>query len=177
MCIWKRIKIHASDYLTRIRICLFTLKRIRILIKVMRICDHWSKDPPGLYFEPLHLHCKIPRPFIALIWASNAPEFWLQCKSGSRIHFSLFLKKCGSKRIRTRNPVLSYFRIYVHHIHLYEYTLIWLPNYSIIKSRTYALKVLQFLNIFRLVLLFSFFEDSVLAIFYFLCLLENRRVT
>jgi hypothetical protein len=25
------------------------------LIKVMRICDHWSTDPPGLHFEPLQL--------------------------------------------------------------------------------------------------------------------------
>jgi hypothetical protein len=27
--------------------------RILLLIKVMRICDHWSKDPSGLHFEPL----------------------------------------------------------------------------------------------------------------------------
>jgi hypothetical protein len=41
----------------RIRIQRFTLMRIRILllIKGMRICDHWSTDPPGLYFEPISL--------------------------------------------------------------------------------------------------------------------------
>jgi hypothetical protein len=44
--------------LLRIRIQLFTLMRIRILliIKMMRICDYWSTDPPGLHFEPPCLH-------------------------------------------------------------------------------------------------------------------------
>ena len=38
----------------QIRIQLFTLMCIRILIllliKAMRICNHWSTGPPGLYF-------------------------------------------------------------------------------------------------------------------------------
>jgi hypothetical protein len=34
-----------------IRIRLFTL--MQFLIKVMQICDHCSKDPPRLHFEPL----------------------------------------------------------------------------------------------------------------------------
>jgi hypothetical protein len=56
--------------LTRIRIRLFTLMgiwiRILLLIKVMRICDHWSKDPPRLHFEPPRLRCERPLPSIAL---------------------------------------------------------------------------------------------------------------
>jgi hypothetical protein len=42
----------------RIRIQLFALMRIRILllIKVIKVCDHWSIDPPGLHFEPPCLH-------------------------------------------------------------------------------------------------------------------------
>ncbi len=53
-----RIRIRASlSALMRIRIWLITLMRIRnlLLIKVMRICDHWSNDPPWLHFEPLKL--------------------------------------------------------------------------------------------------------------------------
>jgi hypothetical protein len=32
----------------------FTVMQIRILLlnKVIKVCDHWSIDPPGLYFEP-----------------------------------------------------------------------------------------------------------------------------
>jgi hypothetical protein len=42
---------------------LFTLIWIRILllIKVMRICDQWHTGPPPLHFEPLRLHCELPR--------------------------------------------------------------------------------------------------------------------
>ncbi len=41
--------------LMRIRIPVFTLLRIRILllIKVMRICDHWSTDPLRPRFDTL----------------------------------------------------------------------------------------------------------------------------
>ncbi len=34
--------------------------------QVIGICDHWSIDPPGLHFESPGLHCKRPRPFMAL---------------------------------------------------------------------------------------------------------------
>jgi hypothetical protein len=39
--------------LLRIRTQLFILMRIQIqlLIKVIRICDHWSTDPRGLHFD------------------------------------------------------------------------------------------------------------------------------
>jgi hypothetical protein len=41
----------------RIRIQLFHLRiQILLIIAVMRICDHWSTDPLGLYFEPSRLH-------------------------------------------------------------------------------------------------------------------------
>jgi hypothetical protein len=45
----------------RIRI---TFMRIRILlvIKVMRICTHWSAEPPRLDLEPSHLDYERPRP-------------------------------------------------------------------------------------------------------------------
>ncbi len=39
----------------RIRIQHFTLRmriRIWLLIKVMRVCNHWPADPPRLHFEP-----------------------------------------------------------------------------------------------------------------------------
>jgi hypothetical protein len=53
-----------------IRIQLFTLTRIRIplIINGMGIFDHWSLDPPGLYFEPPGLHCERS-------WPSTAPPF------------------------------------------------------------------------------------------------------
>jgi hypothetical protein len=48
--------------LMRTRIKIFTLMRIRILllIKVMRIYHHCSKDAPGLYVEPSGLHFEPP---------------------------------------------------------------------------------------------------------------------
>ncbi len=70
--------------LMRIRGRLFTSMwsriRIRILIKVMRICDHFSTQ---LHFRPLRLHCERLRPFVAPFWASTAPVSWL---CGSRFH-------------------------------------------------------------------------------------------
>jgi hypothetical protein len=44
-----------------------TLMRIRILLsnKEMRICDHWSTEPPGLNPEPSRLQCERPRPSTA----------------------------------------------------------------------------------------------------------------
>ncbi len=40
----------------RIRIQLFTVRRIRtlLLIKVMRICDHWPTDPQEIHFLSLY---------------------------------------------------------------------------------------------------------------------------
>jgi hypothetical protein len=37
-------------HFNRIRIQLFNVVRIRILIKVMGICDQWFLGPPGLRF-------------------------------------------------------------------------------------------------------------------------------
>ncbi len=72
---------------TLIRIQLFTLIRIRIqrltlmwirfrillLVKVVRICNHWPTDPPGLYFvastPPFWASTVLHGPF----WASEAP--------------------------------------------------------------------------------------------------------
>jgi hypothetical protein len=36
--------------------------RILLLIKVMKICDHWCIDPPGLHFEPPGLNCSVHGP-------------------------------------------------------------------------------------------------------------------
>jgi hypothetical protein len=50
------IRIHLFPVVRiRIRIRLFTLMRIHflLLIKGMRICDHWSEDFPGLHVELL----------------------------------------------------------------------------------------------------------------------------
>jgi len=69
---------HISIWLSslmRFRIRLFVVTRIRILIKGMRIWDHWSTDTPRLHF-----------------WAFTPPSGllnWLQC--GSRSWFW-----CGS---------------------------------------------------------------------------------
>ncbi len=47
----------------RIRIQLFTSMKILILLlKVMRICDHWPTDPPDLHFESPRLHFERPGP-------------------------------------------------------------------------------------------------------------------
>jgi hypothetical protein len=43
-----------------IRMWLVTSIRIRILVRAIRICDHWSRD--GLNHEPSRLHWKLPRP-------------------------------------------------------------------------------------------------------------------
>jgi hypothetical protein len=32
--------------------------RILLLIQVMKICDHWSTNPPGPHFEPPASTCK-----------------------------------------------------------------------------------------------------------------------
>jgi len=58
-----------------------TLMRIRLriwillLIKVIRICDHWSTDSQGFHFEPPRLHCKCSRPSTTPFLISKAPEF------------------------------------------------------------------------------------------------------
>jgi hypothetical protein len=48
----------------QIRIQLFTLiqmqTQILLLKKMMRICNAWSIDPPGLHFEPPGLHNERP---------------------------------------------------------------------------------------------------------------------
>jgi hypothetical protein len=50
----------------------FMLIRILILIKVTRICDHWSTDPPRLHFEHLRLHGERPQPSLTPFCASTA---------------------------------------------------------------------------------------------------------
>ncbi len=81
--------------LLRILIQLFTSVQFRIWIlllnKVMRICERWTTDPPGLHFESPRLHFEHPLPSTAPVWALITPEFWLYCGSGSS--FSL---KSGS---------------------------------------------------------------------------------
>jgi hypothetical protein len=54
-----------GNRITSMRIRLFTFMLIWILIRVMRIHDHLSTDPTGLYFEPPYLHCEHPRPSTA----------------------------------------------------------------------------------------------------------------
>ncbi len=82
-------------HLMRIRIYIqfITSMRIRILfrIKVIRICDHWPTDPPGLNFEPPRLHSERHGPL--RLQPRKLPEFWLNCESGSS--FSLQCE-CGS---------------------------------------------------------------------------------
>ncbi len=46
---------------------------ILLLNKGMRICDHWSMDPPELHLEPQNLHLVNPRPFKAPYWTLKAP--------------------------------------------------------------------------------------------------------
>ncbi len=63
----KRIRIQLYTLMrTLTRIQLFTSMLIRILIKVMRICDHWPTDPPGLHFGPPGLYCERLRTSTAL---------------------------------------------------------------------------------------------------------------
>ncbi len=56
----------SASFLMRIRIQFFTSMRIRTLLlnEVMRICDRWSTDPPGLHLRlqapPLWLHLHGP---------------------------------------------------------------------------------------------------------------------
>jgi hypothetical protein len=50
-----------SFHLIRIRLFNADADRILLLIKGMKICDHWSTDPPGFPFEPPLLQCERPR--------------------------------------------------------------------------------------------------------------------
>ncbi len=61
--------------------------RILLLLKVMKISDHWSTDPPRLNFEPPRLYCERPRPSMTPfeVWTSTGPEFRLGCGYGSGI--------------------------------------------------------------------------------------------
>ncbi len=45
--------------------------RIRFLIKVMRIRDHWSADHSWPYFEPPGLHCERSWPSTALFFLDS----------------------------------------------------------------------------------------------------------
>ncbi len=95
----KRIRIQLFT-LMRIRIQLFTIMRIRIqlftsvqiriwillllLIKVLGIFDR-----PLVYRPSRCFIFSLQAPFwayAALVWASEAFEFWLQCRSGSNFH-------------------------------------------------------------------------------------------
>jgi hypothetical protein len=69
----------------------FNAVRILLLIKLMRICDHWPTDPPDLQFEPPRIDFE-PRSSII------AQPFTLM---RIRIHFQ---KQCRSMRIRIRCP-------------------------------------------------------------------------
>ncbi len=95
---------------------LFTIMRIRIQLLYFNADPDpahqgdanlslrpWPTDPPGLHFEPPRLHFGVH--------GSKAPEFWLECGSGSS--FSLwcgsgFQKQCRSMRIRIRNDAIYY---------------------------------------------------------------------
>ncbi len=69
-----RIRIQIFPFM-RILIWLFTLtwiRRILLLIKMMRICDHGYTDLPGLHFEHPTLQCELPQPSMAPYWASKA---------------------------------------------------------------------------------------------------------
>ncbi len=65
--------------LRRIRIPYFTSVQsqilILLLIKVMRICDHWFTDSLRLHFEHQGFHYERPLPSISLFWATTAPDF------------------------------------------------------------------------------------------------------
>ncbi len=90
---WVRIQlgnVAARITLNWIRFQLFTVMRIRILIllfiKARRVCDHWSLDTPGLYFQPPGLHCKYSQPSEALFCASKS-EFRFFYGFGSSFSF------------------------------------------------------------------------------------------
>ncbi len=46
--------------------------RILLIIKVMRICDHWSKDPPRLVYTSI---VRVRGPPLLHLGASKASEF------------------------------------------------------------------------------------------------------
>jgi hypothetical protein len=50
------------------------------MIKLLRICDHWSTDPPGLHFERTALQ--------GSILASKAPEFLFNADPDPAFHFN-----------------------------------------------------------------------------------------
>jgi hypothetical protein len=75
--------------------------RILLLIKLVRICDHWPTDPTGIHFAPPRLHLSVHGPsrlhFDALkllnIEANADPDtaFHLNADPDSSLQ-----KKCGS---------------------------------------------------------------------------------
>ncbi len=82
-----------------IQVQLFTSMRMRILIviKVMRICDHWSTEPPGL------LNCKRPRP-------SKAPFEPLQLLNLNLMKIRIWIKNFTLMRIPIQLPKIMRIR-------------------------------------------------------------------
>ncbi len=81
--------------------------RIRILIQVMRICDHWSTSPPRLHFErpwPKAIYGSILSLYSSWIFTLMQIWIWIQILTVMRIQL-LKVMRIG---IRTRNPDFSY---------------------------------------------------------------------
>ncbi len=88
------LRIRVTLMRSRIRMHLFTSMRVRILlhINVMRICGHWSSDPPRLHSEPPLHKFEHLRPSLASFWALKLLRFEINAdpnpafKSGSGMY-------------------------------------------------------------------------------------------
>jgi hypothetical protein len=72
--------------LLRIRIQLFTSVRILLLIKVMRVCDHWPTDPPSSIFSvhgPPRFHIE-PRNFLIFYFNMDIVPLTSACSTCQR---------------------------------------------------------------------------------------------
>jgi hypothetical protein len=81
--------------------------QILLLIKVMRICDHWSTDPPALPFEPLRIHCQLSiHGFILSLSSSKILTLmWIRILLFTLMWIRIQLPKIT--RIRIRNSELK----------------------------------------------------------------------
>jgi hypothetical protein len=119
--------------------------RILLLIKLMEICDHWSVDPPRLYFEPPGLHCERLRLSKVLFWALKLLDrlivseksgqtaqycIWWFIKFDLDIHIDLFLAREIQELLVNMEDKQPRCLLMLHRTCLSLY-LFWKPSYCI----------------------------------------------
>jgi hypothetical protein len=71
--------------------------RILLLIKVMRICDHWPTDTPCLHFEPLRLILSIHGPLRLNFEPRELLSFGFNADPDTAFHYKADLDSASQK--------------------------------------------------------------------------------